>query len=130
MNAKIVMQVASQIVVGIFTPFVLQNLWNWFVVPAFNLHEILYWQMFGIFLFARVLLFQYDSGNDLNWQKALALLHDSVPNENREMARDRITEINERAWRIGLKKSFTEILLDTFALALGWSVHVFLSLGN
>lgn len=128
MNWEITIQVIAQVVAGLFIPFVLQHLWNWFAVPAFNLHEILYWQMFGIFLFARVLLFQGDDPKtDYRWQKTLDLLAFSVLKENQEKAVDRIKELNDQSWRAGLQKPFTEALLGACALVLGWIVHFFLT---
>jgi hypothetical protein len=103
-------------------------------VPAFTPHEILYWQMFGIFLFARVLLFQgSDPETDYRWKKALtvlALLQYSVPEKHREIAQDKIREINDQSWQSGLQKPFTEALFGTIALGIGWVVHVFLTHGK
>ena len=36
-------------IVGLFKAFVLMNLWNWFVVPAFRIPEISYLLMLGVF---------------------------------------------------------------------------------
>lgn len=38
------------IIVGLYTTFVLQSLWNWFVVTAFNIPSVSYWQMYGLVL--------------------------------------------------------------------------------
>lgn len=134
MNLEKIVQVIAQVVAGLFIPLVLQYLWNWFAVPALTLNEMLYWQMFGIFLFVRVLLFKADDPRiDHNWQKTLtvlALIQSSLPMKHQEIAKDKIKEINDNSWQLWVNKPFTEVLLGVCALALGWIVHVFLIHGK
>jgi len=33
---------------SLFTTFVLQNLWNWFAIPALHASEISFWVMYGL----------------------------------------------------------------------------------
>ena len=41
MNAKKLLTIFGiSLVVGLYTTFVLQNLWNWFAVPAFNVPRV------------------------------------------------------------------------------------------
>lgn len=57
---RIVLMVAGGLVLAVglafLLGFVVQALWNWLMPPIFGLPEITYWQAWGLFLLAHLLL--------------------------------------------------------------------------
>jgi len=112
---------------GLFTTFVMLNLWSWFVAPAFNLHAIFYWQMYGIYLLASYLLAQSKNAtDDKRWEIALGLLKNCVPDEKLEYAHDLITKISNDSQHHAYTQKFIEIAGGAVVLGVGWFVHTFL----
>ena len=50
MVKKIVIIWLVGMVVGLYTTFVLQSLWNWFATEAFHVSQISFWVMYGVVL--------------------------------------------------------------------------------
>ena len=85
------MIIASQIVlcrvvsfVGIlYVTFVVKTLWNWFAVPAFNIHPLAFWPTFGLMLLMRTVLTYVadDSEEELRWRSTLISLDACIPVE-------------------------------------------------
>ena len=48
-------------IVSLYTTFVLQSLWNWFVVSIFHLAPIHYWEMFALLLLVGLLTERLES---------------------------------------------------------------------
>jgi hypothetical protein len=102
--------------VGFYTTFVLQNLWNWFVVPSINVPDISYWQMYGF----NLLVITFIEPDLFHMQ----VLHASLPEEKQRT----IEEITgERLWtEVVGPLLFYKLLNRTATLATGWAIHVFL----
>lgn len=115
------------LVVGLFSTFVMQNLWNWFVVPAFNIHVILFWQMYGIFLLIDFLSDHIIAADDQRWKVALSLLDACVPENEREYTRGLIADMTVGIWQREFTHAFREIVGGGVVLTIGWVVHAFLA---
>jgi hypothetical protein len=114
-------------IVGFYTTFVLQNLWNWFVVPTLHATEISYWQMFGLNLLLIVALEHDTSLEEYHWKRALTMLYISVPSDKKDGVDETLKEEDENIWfNIGTK-IFEKLGRNTFTLVLGWSIHSFLA---
>src|ERR1700730_3471176 len=51
---KVTLMWLVAIVVGFYTTFVLQTLWNWFAVEALHAPSISYWTMYGLMMLVRL----------------------------------------------------------------------------
>lgn len=103
--------------VGFYTTFVLQNLWNWFVVPSINVPYISYWQMYGFNLLVGTVI-EPDTF-------PMLVQHASLPDEKRREIEETVTD--ERLWtEVVGPLLFGKLLNRTITLATGWAIHVFL----
>ena len=119
------------LVVSLYTTFVFQNLWNWFVVPAFHVGSISFWGMFGLVLVVDILSGGQKSGDkfadDQRWKMLYKVLDYCVPEEKMENAKVMIEQEKEIMWvEIGLSV-LSRVVGITVTLVLGWFVHTFLS---
>ena len=117
----------ASMIVSLYTTFVLLNLWNWFITPAFNIPSLSYWQMYGITLF--VSLFS-ESGQDFmheqRWKVILAGLDVCVLESRREELNETIKNLNEEIWGQLGAKIFGRLVGNTITLILAWVVQSFL----
>ena len=119
------------IIVNLYTTFVIQNLWNWFVVPVFHVGSISFWGMFGLVLVVDLLSGGQKSGDkfadDQRWKMLYKVLDYCVPEEKMENVKVMIEEEKEIVWvEIGVSV-LSRVVGITVTLVLGWFVHTFLS---
>jgi hypothetical protein len=119
------------VVIALYTTFVLQHLWNWFVVSAFHTFEISFWTMYGITLVVGLLI-QWEDTTTFHQLKGLTMMVEALevcmPVDKREQLDEKFTEemTGFGIWKeIGLR-SLSKIARNTFVLVMGWAVHVFL----
>lgn len=113
-------------IVGLYTAFVLQNLWSWFATEAFHVSPISFWVMYGLVLI--IGMFSPEKFEETYHFKALAIGVDAcIPDEKREVLHDKLREETEQvSW--GVRWSiFGKLLSNTLTLAIGWAVHAFLT---
>ena len=123
---------------SLFTAFVLQNLWNWFAVPALHLPEISFWTMYGFTLI--IGLFQgYENSerqaqehtNNLRWALANYVLDFSLSDDQRkktdEFAKEKKNEEEAEFWLKIISSAFGKVVGNSFTLVVGWGVHSFLT---
>lgn len=114
-------------VISLYTTFVLQNLWNWFVTEAFHLSQVSFWVMYGLVLV--VGMFSDDLRFDENQQfKALATALDAcIPEEKREWVNEQLDTQTKFVWLEAGSAAFGRLVGTTFTLLVAWVVHVFLA---
>lgn len=124
---KIVVFYLIGAVVGLYTTFVLQNLWNWFATEAFRLPQISFWLTYGVVLI--IGMFAEDNNIEERQQfKALAIILDAcVPEEKRESVNEELDSETKLIWLEVGSTIFGKIVGVTFTLAVGWTVHAFLA---
>ena len=118
------------IVVSLYTTFVIQNLWNWFAVPAFHVPEISFWGIYGLVLLVSLLAEGPKSGEkfaaEQRWKNIYHVLDACIPADKKEGVMELIKEENEGVWiNVGIEV-FQKIVSNTLTLLVGWGVHVFL----
>ena len=112
---------------GLYKAFVLQNLWNWFVVRALQVPRISFWLMLGV-LWTIQLLTETSDGilNDLRWRTLPRLLEELEPADKQGAivkTWDRLVVV----MRLEVVLSALELLAGyTFTLGVGWLVQEFL----
>jgi hypothetical protein len=112
--------------ISLYTAFVLQNLWNWFGVPAFHLSQISFWVMYGLVLIVGI--FAEGKQAERRQFKVLATMIDfCVPSEKREEADDQIKHFTREAKLDDVLSVGVRLASNSFALVIGWVVHVFLA---
>jgi hypothetical protein len=115
-------------VVGLYTTFVWQNLWNWFATAAFNLSPIPFWTTYGIVLLVGLL--KEDIGSNFEnkqWFQAVAIGIDAcVPDHKQESVKQEIDELGTKVWIDAGSMIFGKIVGNSFTLLIGWGVHTFL----
>jgi hypothetical protein len=118
------------IVISLYTTFIIQNLWNWFVVPAFHVAEISFWGIFGLVLLVNLLAEGQKSGDkfatEQRWKNIGHVLDACIPPEKMESVRELVEAENEGMWlNLGIE-AFGKIVGNTLTLLVGWVVHMFL----
>lgn len=87
------------LLVGLYTTFVLENLWNWFVTQAFQLPMISFWVMYGLVLIISMLK---EKSRDLDQEisfKGFGILLDAcVPEHLRESVSTQLEDLQEDIW--------------------------------
>jgi len=118
---------AIAVVVWLYTAFVMQQLWNWFVVGALNVPTISYWSMYGIVIIVGMFREKDTMKDDDRWERAFTTLKACVPEYKRADIDEYVKEQKEgmlgRSWWLIVEKLFG----NTFTLGLGWTIHTFLS---
>jgi hypothetical protein len=112
--------------VGLYTTFVLENLWNWFATDALHLPAVSFWVMYGLVLIIGMFS---SSGSDFEQEhrfKVLATVLDAcVPEEKRELVTEQLDEHQSSMWADVGFKIFGRVLGITWTLVVGWGVHTF-----
>lgn len=116
-------------VMGLYTTFVLQNLWNWFVTEAFHLSSISFWVMYGIVLIFGMFGEQHsEKSTEEQRIKVLMIGLDAcIPEDKKELVKEQLEEQEQQVWgQVGMS-IFEKVVTNTFTLGLGWTVHVLLT---
>jgi hypothetical protein len=116
------------LIVGLYTTFILQEFWNWFVATSFHLPEVSYWTMYGIQLLFSLLLSPegQEAANAHRWKLAFLTLDACVPEEKRQMMAETLKDYEGTMWMdIGFR-IFGRVAGNTLTLVLGWSIRTFL----
>ena len=124
-------------IIGLYTTFVIQNLWNWFATSAFHVSEISFWRMYGFVLLVSLFTTQppHEVSDDPQWKMMWIVLEACVPDDKRAMLKDQIDDhiqnLERNFWVEAILKGFpmalSTVLANTFALVIGWAVHTFLA---
>jgi hypothetical protein len=108
-------------VVGLYTTFVLQSLWNWFAVEAFHLAPISFWLMYGLMLTARMFT---SRGDELPFFEELTTrINACMSEEKRELVNN---EIEHGIWAKTGRVLIGEVSGSTVSLGIGAVVHILL----
>jgi len=118
-------------IVGFYTTFVLQSLWNWFVVPALQVPHIGYWLTFGLNAFVGLML-ERNEGDKLDEyierKVAMSVLNACVPDGKQAQLRESLKQEEDHGtWIDASGAIFAKIAGNTFALGVGWVVHTTLT---
>jgi hypothetical protein len=106
-----------------YTPFVLMNLWDWFVTDAIHANAISYWQALGFILIIYVVRLWLAGEAEENWQRAFLFLERSVPDLRRDSVMDAAKEKDRKR---GVGTELGKLAGHTFLLVIGWGIHAFL----
>lgn len=115
------------LVVGLYTAFVLMNLWNWFAAPALGVAPIAYWQMVGLNLLVMAVLERDTLQEDKRWERVFTMIQTAVPEDSRQEIADQIRADNESVmfdvgWMV-----MTKVFTNTGTLGLGWLLHTLMA---
>jgi hypothetical protein len=117
--------------VSLYTTFIIQLLWNWFVAPAFHIPEISFWGTYGMVLLAGVLIEGQRGGDRLadeqRWKNIAHALEACIPEEKREQVVEAMSREEDALWVTVGSKVFGLVVGNTVALLIGWGVHAFLT---
>ena len=116
--------------VGFLRTYVLQQLWNWFLVPAISVEPIGYWMMYGINLIIQLLTEDLSEWtNEPRWDFLfLAIDHCIQPHLKEEFSHD-LKQLKEtQNFKLGMKVG-SALFGYAITLAIGWSVHTLLTSG-
>lgn len=127
MAKKIILGWGVGVVVALYITFVLQNLWNWFVVAAFHTSEISFWIMYGIVLTVGMLTEQDRFMEDQQLKTMMAMVDACIPEDRRKGLNEKLEwQADFGSWlEVGLRV-IGKVLGGTIVLVIGWSVHTFL----
>ena len=125
---KLGMVFAIGLVVSFYTTFVLENLWNWFAVPALGAPQISYWTAYGFVLLIRLLFDKDTTYKEQEIFGRLGMMIDAcVPEEKlAELTEQLLEEDKGLAGRLG-GGVLGEAVGVSITLGLGWAVHTFLA---
>jgi hypothetical protein len=113
---------------GLYATFVLQQLWNWFLIPALHFSEISFWTMYGLHMFVALLTRQGDGGfqDEGRWERILAIVETCVPSERRHGLTELVKQQNEGVWTRAWSTVLGKAVEYTVTLGIGWAIHIFL----
>jgi hypothetical protein len=115
--------------VGLYTTFVLQHLWNWFVTTAFHLPEISFWVLYGVVLSIGMFSDTQSSNfQQRQWFKGLATGLDAcIPESKYESVKEQMDAQGAEMWVEAGFLVFGRLLASTVTLIIGGAVHLFLA---
>jgi hypothetical protein len=118
------------IVVSLYTTLIIQSLWNWFALPAFQVPVLSFWRIYGLVLLIGLIMeWQKGSGkfaDEQRWKGVLHALDACIPPEKKEEVLELIEEDNKGIWLRAVMDVFGKIVGNTLTLLIGWGVHEFL----
>ena len=85
-------------IVGLYTTFVVQSLWNWFAVKAFNVPSVSYWEMYGLTMLLSSLLSrgEEEAKDEQRWKMATTILDACVPEDKRNQLPEEIVSDHQK----------------------------------
>ena len=117
----------TSFLVGLYTTFVMQMLWNWFAVGAFHASEVSYWMMFGLVMLVRTVFWKNDSDDEARYKRLVTIMDACIPEDKRGDVRAEV-EMEEKSAPVMLGLMILgQVMNNTLTLGLGWAVHVFLA---
>ena len=115
---------AFELVLSLYTAFVLMNLWDWFVAPTFSLSPISFWMMFGLTLVVSV--FRNEKWRVTHQERSLrkieAMVDACVPDGQRESLKEKFKKFEGPIW-VQVMAAFGTLVWNTFALGIGFAIH-------
>jgi hypothetical protein len=126
---KIWLAFAITLAMPFYTAFVVQQLWNWFVVPALHASELSYVMTVGLLLL--VFLFKHSDSEGLDTKQRddllVAVLKEVNPRHPVLIAVEaKEARLTRFLGSIG-RSDANEALKGAICLALGWAIHTFLA---
>jgi hypothetical protein len=119
------------ILVSLYTTFVVQNLWNWFVIPAFHVESISFWGMYGLILVVGLLAAgqqrEQEAADDKMWTILFQVLIHCVPEGRTEPVKAIIDEQRTTIWAAAAEAASSRLIGSTITFGIGWLVHIFLA---
>lgn len=114
--------------VGFYTTFVIQNLWNWFAVPALHVPEISYWTIYGLLLGAR-LVFEKDETFEKQeiFGRVGMMIEACVPEEKQADLNAQLLAEDEKMGTKILSMVTGQAIGNTITLGIGFAIHLFAS---
>src|ERR1035437_7130564 len=122
---KVIRWAVIAFVVGFYTTFVLQSLWNWFAVPALHVSSIGYWAMYGlVMLFGQIFDRSGDHvQEDATSKRVLILLDACVPDGRRADVQEALKQEANSMWVYLGTAVFGKVIGNTLTLGVGWAVR-------
>src|ERR1700693_1322639 len=111
------------IALKLYTTFVLQNLWNWFVVSAFRIPSISFWLMYGVLLMIGLVFPRIDLEQESRWEQAVMMLQACIPEGKREAVNDKIKKSTQVGVMV-LGETFSTLIGHTVVLMIGFVVYI------
>ena len=112
--------------VGFYSTFVFQSLWNWFVAGALNVQPVWYWQMYGMNLLVQLVTEPNTFTDEARWkQSVLLMVLSAVPTDKKEAVDAEMKSQDDSVWLLGGVALFNKVAGYSGTLAIGWLVHIF-----
>jgi hypothetical protein len=118
------------VVVGLYTTFVVENLWNWFATSALHVRAIPFWGMYGLILLIGALMGNQEQefSDRERWKLTMVVLDACVPDAKRKEVDELIeTHTKVGVWLDAGSLVFARLAGNTFLLVLGFLVHLVLA---
>jgi hypothetical protein len=114
---------------AVYTAFILQCFWNWFVVPATNLPPISFLVMYGLRLFTSMM---FGNGGvvvqmmEFYWTGFLKIADRLTPELYRNDLADALNDFADGEFGWGAKKLLWQVFGNTVTFGVGWAIHMFI----
>jgi hypothetical protein len=113
-------------IVSFYTTFVLQQLWNWFAVAAFQASKISFWEMYGLVLLVGLLTESHSEVIDEpRWKTLFTILDIWCPEDKRQAVEEAMEEQKKSIWMDSGVLIFAKFAGNTLTLVIGWGIHTF-----
>jgi hypothetical protein len=109
-----------------YKPFVIQNMWNWFLTGAIHGEDISYFHVFGITILVGLLTNRGEKGEELKrWDLLQSYVAAMVPPESKITIDSERKTLEDSIWYSNAD-SFIDLGGSTIFLVIGWGIHSFL----
>src|SRR3989442_6521097 len=110
---------------GVFSAFVLMNLWNWFVTTVFHVSEISFLQVLGLSLVIQLFTGDHNQfGEKFKWDILMRMLEHCVPDDKKQALKEELKEVEEGfGLELGLM-IFSQLSTTTAVLGFGFVIHL------
>jgi hypothetical protein len=119
-------------VVQLYTTFILQKFWGWFITPIFDISSISFLEMYGLTLLINLFSEKNSWGKAFGFDQMLdviiTILDSCVPENKKSQISEFLKEKKESILPEAIIAAVGRLFSLTVSLAIGWCVNRFLSL--
>ncbi len=111
-----------------YAAFVVQALWNWFVIDALHAATVSYAQALGFIVLLYVVRDRTHVTNmeERHFSQLYVMTRACIPSYERQVIMKEVSDVATDGWLWPLLDFLGKITVCTCALAAGWGIHTFL----
>lgn len=109
---------------GLYTIFIAQTLWNWFVISVLPVSHISFLQTAGLFLIMSVFSKSEKTTESNYWEIAFKILEISLPELKKQDVQNFLKKKEEEMFSSFMLKVIEQFMINTLTLLVGFIISI------